>query len=121
MVNVPPWVSTRTGESTSPRRIPVTAAAQAPVPQASVSPARRDDAAQRLDADLALVRELPQMDEAHEAARAIAALLDLSAVGIEDAVAKVGRWARGLLHDEDLVAPDAEMPVGDFLELRGIE
>jgi hypothetical protein len=29
------------------------------------------------------------MDEAHEAARAIAALLDLAAVGIEDAIAEI--------------------------------
>ena len=41
MVNVPPRVSTRTGESSRPRAMPATTAAQAPVPQESVSPAPR--------------------------------------------------------------------------------
>src|SRR6185369_9299846 len=41
MVRSPPRVVTRTGESSRPRRMPVTTAAQAPVPQASVSPAPR--------------------------------------------------------------------------------
>jgi hypothetical protein len=43
----------------------------------------------RFDADLALVGEALLMDEAHEAARAVAALLDLAAVGVEDAVAEI--------------------------------
>jgi hypothetical protein len=41
MLSVPPRVSARTGEVSTPRRMPVTTAAQAPVPQASVSPAPR--------------------------------------------------------------------------------
>ena len=40
-VNVPPRVWTFTGESRSLREMPATTAAQAPVPQASVSPAPR--------------------------------------------------------------------------------
>src|SRR5690606_1215663 len=39
--STPPRVWTRTGESRTPRRMPATAAAQAPVPQARVSPAPR--------------------------------------------------------------------------------
>ena len=51
--------------------------------------ARPDRAAQRLDADLALLRQALAVHELHEAARAVAALLDLAAVGVEDAVAEV--------------------------------
>lgn len=40
---LPPCVSTFTGESNRPRRMPATTAAQAPVPQASVSPAPRSN------------------------------------------------------------------------------
>jgi len=47
--------------------------------------------------------------ELDEAARAVAALLDLAAVGVEDAVAEVG--APGGLHDEDLVAADTAIPI----------
>ena len=58
--------------------------------------------------------------EAHEAARAVAALLDLvAAAAVEDAVAEVdaGRLAR--LDDEDLVGADAETPVAEAAHLRG--
>src|SRR6185503_11149275 len=40
-VNVPPRACTATGESSTPRTMPQTTAAQAPVPHASVSPAPR--------------------------------------------------------------------------------
>ena len=43
-----------------------------------------------LDADLALGGESALAHEHDEAARAVAALLDLAAVGVEDAVAEVG-------------------------------
>jgi hypothetical protein len=59
--------------------------------------------------------------EAHEAARAVAALLDLAAVGVEDAVAEIGVVAAGLLDQQDLVAADAEMAVGDAAALLGGE
>src|SRR5208283_723904 len=48
IVKVPPRVSTRTGGSSSPRRIPATAAAHAPVPQESVSPAPRSHTRKRM-------------------------------------------------------------------------
>ena len=57
------------------------------------------------------------MHEAHEAPRAVAALLDLAAVGIEDAVAEIGVGAGGRLHQQDLVAADAEVAVGDEAQL----
>ena len=47
MVRSPPWVWTLTGESSRPRRMPATTAAQAPVPQASVSPAPRSNTRSR--------------------------------------------------------------------------
>jgi hypothetical protein len=66
-----------------------------------------------LHGDLALVREPLVQDEAREAARAVAALLDLAAVGVVDAIAEVvARIPRGL-DDEDLVAAHAEMAIGD--------
>ena len=52
-------------------------------------------------------------DELHEAARAVAALLDLAAVGVEDPVAEIGVGARRALDDEDLVAAHAEAAVGE--------
>jgi hypothetical protein len=57
------------------------------------------------------------MHEAHEAARAVAALLDLAAVGIEDAVAEIDARRRRALHHQDLVAADAEMAVGQKARL----
>ena len=51
---------------------------------------RHDEAARGLDANLALVREPVIAHEHDEAARAVAALLDLAAVGVEDPVAEIG-------------------------------
>jgi hypothetical protein len=55
--------------------------------------------------------------ELHEAARAVAALLDLAAVGVEDAVAEVRVRAARALDHQDLVAADAEVAIGDFADL----
>ncbi len=55
--------------------------------------ARRNQPGQRLDADLGLVRQPFVVHETHEAARAVAALLDFAAVGVPDAVAEVGLCA----------------------------
>jgi hypothetical protein len=57
------------------------------------------------------------MHEAHETARAVAALLDFAAVGIEDAVAEIGVAAGGRFHQQYLVAADTEMAVGDEAQL----
>ena len=48
MVRRPPWVSTSTGPCSKPSRMPATTAAQAPVPQARVSPAPRSNTRSRM-------------------------------------------------------------------------
>ena len=53
-----------------------------------------------------------------EAARAVAALLDLAAVGVEDAVAEIGVGPCRRLDHQDLIAADAEMAVGEMPQLR---
>jgi hypothetical protein len=59
-----------------------------------------------------LVAQTLIADEAREAARAIAALLDLGAVGVEDAVVEIGSGQTRRLDQQDLIAADAETPVG---------
>ena len=54
-----------------------------------------DDAAARLDANRALGRQALRAHELHEAARTVAALLDLAAVGVEYAIAKIDVGPRG--------------------------
>jgi hypothetical protein len=80
-----------------------------------------DHARGGLDADLALAGEPLVEDEASEAARAVAALLDLAAVGIEDAVAEIVRGIARSLDQQDLVAADAAMAVGDAAGAPGRE
>src|SRR6185436_14132304 len=70
--------------------------------------ARHDGHAERAHAQLALGGEALAVDELHETARAVAALLDLAAVGVEDAVAEVAVAAARLDH-QNLVAADAKM------------
>src|SRR5712664_2377284 len=84
---------------------------------AVVFEARHDRPAERLDADLALRREAFLAHELHEAARAVAALLDLAAVGVEDAVAEVGARVARLLNNEDLVATDSQTSIRDLFQL----
>jgi hypothetical protein len=57
--------------------------------------------------------------EAGEAARAVAALARLAAVGVEYAVAEVRVRAARWLDQQHLVAADAEAPVGDARMSRG--
>src|SRR5690606_3459361 len=80
-----------------------------------------DRSRQRLDEDLALVGEPLGVHELDEAARAVSALLDFAAVGVEDAVAEVGLAPARALDDEQLVAADAEMPVGHARDLLRAE
>ena len=77
-----------------------------------------DHPARGLDANLALRREPLVADELDEAARAVAALLDLAAVGVEDPVAEIDVVARRGLDHQHLVAADAEAPVGEPAQLR---
>ena len=78
---------------------------------------RRDDAAARLDADAALRAQALLVHEAHEAARAVAALLDFAAVGVEDAVAEIDVGAGRRFDHQHLVAADAEIAVGEATHL----
>ena len=55
----------------------------------------------------------------HEAARTVAALLDLAAVGVEYPITKIDVGPRGLLHKQDLVAAHTEVPVRDAPYLVG--
>src|SRR6267378_2487647 len=82
---------------------------------------RHDRAGERLDADLALRGEALLVHELHEAARAVAALLDLAAVGVEDAVAEVHAASLRPLNHEDLVATDSQMSIRDLFQLLFIE
>jgi hypothetical protein len=71
-----------------------------------------------LDTIVSLVGQAARAHEAGEAARAVAALLDLAAVGVEDAVAEVDAGRVGRLDDEDLVGADAEAAVAEAAHLR---
>src|SRR2546427_713737 len=82
---------------------------------------RHDGTSERLDADLALGSKAFLVHELHEAARTVAALLDLAAVGVEDAVAEVGAGVARLVDNEDLVATDSQMSIRDLFQLLFIE
>jgi hypothetical protein len=76
--------------------------------------AQHEAAVHRLDRERRLVGEALVAHVADEAARAVAAVLDLvAAAAVEDAVAEVDLGVRRLLDDEDLVGADAEAPVGE--------
>ena len=79
--------------------------------------ARGDDPFLRLDADLAFVGQPLLMDKADETTSAVAALLDLAAVGIEDPVAEIDTRLAGRLDQQDLVATDPEIAVGEVAKL----
>ena len=59
--------------------------------------------------------------ELDEAARAIAAMLDLAAVAIEDAVSEIDAFDGGLFDQQQLISADAEMPVRERAHLRGAQ
>ncbi|MCY1542489.1 hypothetical protein D9M68_782370 [compost metagenome] len=82
---------------------------------------QRDHALHHLHAHRALVGHALVADETHEAARAVAAVLDLAAVGIEDAVAEVDIAARRFLDHQHLVGAHAEMPAGERAPLCGCQ
>ena len=58
---------------------------------------------------------------AQEAARAVAAMLDFLAVGVEDAVVEVGAGRARRLDQQNLVAADAEMAIGERARVLGVE
>src|SRR5262249_1905240 len=81
--------------------------------------ARADDAGQRLDGELSLFREAVVAHIFCEAADAVAAHFDLSAVGVVDFHLEIDGARR--MDREQLVRADAETPVaellGDFSEI----
>jgi len=79
--------------------------------------ARHDDAGSGFHPNLGFRAQRLVVHEAHKAARAVAALLDLATVGVEDAVAEIRIGPGRAFHQQDLVATDAEMAIGDELEL----
>jgi hypothetical protein len=56
-----------------------------------------------------------------EAASAVAALLDLATVGVEDPVAEIDVGARWPLDQQHLVAANAEMTIGKANDLSSVE
>ena len=80
-----------------------------------------DNAVFGFDLDFGFVRQALLAHEAHEAARAVAALLDLAAVGIEYAVTKIHIGLRGALDQQNLVAANAEVPVGNGAQLCRVQ
>src|SRR4029079_14786473 len=65
---------------------------------------RNDYSAGGLDADAPRLRITAIANEPDEAARAVAALLDLKAVGVPDPVAEISVGASGFFDDEHLIA-----------------
>ena len=59
--------------------------------------------------------------EAHKAARAIAALLDLAAIGVVDDVFKVDAVGGRRPHRQDLVGADAKVAVGQKTVVGGAQ
>ena len=80
---------------------------------AVVFQARRDEAALGFHHDLAFVGQFLVVHEAHEATRTIATLLHLASIGIEDAITKVSVFVLRPFDQQQLVATDTEVAVGD--------
>ena len=77
-----------------------------------------DEAARTVQPQLALAATAPLRHEPGDAACAVAALLDLDTVGVEDAVIDVRAGAARRLEHQGLVEPDPGSPVGERAELR---
>jgi hypothetical protein len=58
---------------------------------------------------------------AHKAPRTIAAVLHLAAVGVVDDVFKINIWAGGGAHTQDLIGPNAKVPVCQPTVLGGAQ
>jgi hypothetical protein len=91
------------------------------VTAAVVFQARRDDAGHGLRRGCCACRQALFADEAHEGARAVAALFDFAAVVVEDAVAEIAAGLGRRFDHQDLVGADAEAAVGQAAPLRGRE
>ena len=73
--------------------------------------ARHDDAGLRAHADRARLGEALVTHEAHETARAVAALLDFGAVGVEDAINEIDIRTIGGLDQQQLVSAHTKVPI----------
>ena len=73
--------------------------------------ARLDDAGQGPDPDHVLVRQALLAHKTQKAACAVAALLDLAAIGVVDHVFKINTFAGRRPHRQDLVGTHAEVAV----------
>ena len=80
---------------------------------------RIDDTGQGFYRELVLVGQPLVTHKTRETARAVAALLDLTAIGVENAVTEIELGARRALDDQHLVAADTEAPVGEVSHLLG--
>ena len=83
--------------------------------------AQLDHAAVDLDAHDSLVSQALLVHIAHKAARAVAAVLDLAAIGVVDQVLEVDLGGRRRAHGQDLVGSDTEMAVGQETVLGGAQ
>src|ERR1022692_943920 len=82
---------------------------------------RLDDAPARLDTDDALCGQSTVANKSHKAARAVAALLDLAAVGVENPIAEIDVGTVGIFHEQNLIAAHAEAAVSQTLQLRSAQ
>src|SRR5678815_2018148 len=57
------------------------------------------------------------MHKLDEASSTVAALLDLAAIAVKNAIAKVDLRLRRLLHEQDLIGTDAEAAIGELPQL----
>ena len=82
---------------------------------------QHDGAAAHLHGDGVPVGEALLAHEAHKAARAVAAVLDLAAVRVVDDVGKIGALPDGGTHGQDLVRADTEAPIGQETVMLGLQ
>jgi hypothetical protein len=82
---------------------------------------QRGDAVHDLDAHGALGRQAAVGDELDEAARAVAAVLHLAAIVVEDAIAEIDIGPRRALDQQQLVCAHAKVAIGDGAPLLGRE
>jgi hypothetical protein len=78
---------------------------------------RNDDPAFGADTYFFFGGEAPIVHVSHQAACAIAALLDLAAIGIEDAVIEISVGSACALDLQDLVTSHTEMAIGEEAKL----
>ena len=81
------------------------------------SQSQLDDAGAGFNADIVFTGQFPVAHEPGEAARTIAALLDFTAVGVVDAIAKINIGIPGRFDHEHLVTADAAATVSELADM----